>query len=129
MPVIGRHLHEQRFHDQQAGERCAYFEQRKIELRFDDSAYLDHETWIRPAFTQLGDVRGKSILDYGCGHGMASVVLARHGAIVTGFDLSAGYVAEAQRRAVANDVEATFLQADAERLPFDDASFDAVWGC
>jgi SAM-dependent methyltransferase len=60
---------------------------------------------------------------------MASVVLARHGARVTGFDLSAGYVAEARRRAAANEVIAEFRQADAEDLPFADGSFDAVWGC
>ncbi len=129
MPVLDRHHQEQHFHDQQADERSAYFEQRESELRFEDAEYLDHETWIRPAFAQLGELRGKSVLDYGCGHGMASVVLGRCGAAVTGFDLSAGYVAEARQRARANNVPARFLQADAERLPFDDASFDVVWGC
>jgi SAM-dependent methyltransferase len=77
----------------------------------------------------LGDLRGKDVFDYGCGHGMASVVMARRGARVTGIDLSAGYVEEARRRAAANEVMAQFLQADAEHLPFADASFDAVWGC
>ena len=55
--------------------------------------------WIAPAFDQLGDVRGKRILDLGCGHGMASVVLARRGAVVTACDLSLGYVREARARA------------------------------
>lgn len=118
---------EQEFHDQQAAERQARFAKRAA-FRFSDSQYLDHETWIRPAFDQLGDLAGKRVLDYGCGHGMASVVLARRGAIVTGFDLSAGYVEEARQRAAANEVIAEFRQADAEHLPFDDSSFDAVWG-
>ncbi len=120
---------EQQFHDRQAGERAEYFRAHQSELAFDDEAYLDHETWIRPAFAQLGDVKGKDVLDYGCGHGMAAVVLARRGARVTGFDLSPGYVAEARQRALANGVSACFQQADSEHLPFDDESFDAVWGC
>jgi SAM-dependent methyltransferase len=68
------------------------------------------------------------VLDYGCGHGMAAVVLARRGAHVTGFDLSGDYVAEARRRAAANEVSVDFVQADGHALPFADASFDAVWG-
>jgi SAM-dependent methyltransferase len=120
--------HERQFHDSQAATRAERFAD-LASLRFRDADYLDHETWIRPAFNRLGDLCGKRVLDYGCGHGMASVVLARHGADVTGFDLSTGYVEEARRRAAANEVEAEFLQADAEHLPFDDHSFDAVWGC
>jgi SAM-dependent methyltransferase len=124
-----RLLNEQEFHDRQAAERAAYFSERRDALHFADADYLDHETWVRPAFVRLGDVAGKDVLDYGCGHGMASVVLARAGATVTGFDLAPAYVAEARARAVANGVAATFLEADAEHLPFPDASFDVVWGC
>jgi ubiquinone/menaquinone biosynthesis C-methylase UbiE len=76
----------------------------------------------------LGDVSGLRVLDYGCGHAMASVILARRGAKVTAFDLSAGYLAEARRRARANHVAIDFVQADGERLPFAANSFDRVWG-
>jgi len=127
MPADRLHS-EQVFHDAQAADRAARFADLSA-LRFRDADYLDHEPWIRPAFDLLGDVAGRRVLDYGCGHGMAAVVLARHGAGVTGIDLSAGYVAEAQRRAAANEVEVDFRQADAERLPFPDRSFDAIWGC
>jgi SAM-dependent methyltransferase len=119
---------ERAFHDRQAGQRSATFAGQPDCLRIDDAAYLDHETWVRPAFERLGDVRGRDVLDYGCGHGMAAVVLARHGARVTAFDLSHAYLKEAQARAWANDVGVAFLQADGERLPFADGSFDAVWG-
>jgi SAM-dependent methyltransferase len=37
-------------------------------------------------------------------------------------------LAEARRRARANDVTIEFLRADAERLPFADGSFARVWG-
>lgn len=120
---------EQAFHDRQARRRAAALGATPDALAFADAAYLDHETWVRPAFARLGDVRGLRVLDFGCGHGMAAVVLARRGATVTGFDLSAGYVREARDRARANGVRADFLQADGERLPFADAAFDRVWGC
>lgn len=128
MSLIDRIVAEEQFHDAQAAGRASRFAD-LASLRFRDADYLDHETWIRPAFDLLGDVRGKRVLDYGCGHGMAAVVLARRGAQVTGFDLSAGYVEEARRRAAANEVSADFHQADAEALTFADQSFDAVWGC
>jgi 2-polyprenyl-3-methyl-5-hydroxy-6-metoxy-1,4-benzoquinol methylase len=114
------------FHDQQARQRARDLTPER--LRFADADYLDHETWIRPAMSQLGNVAGKRVLDMGCGHGMASVVLARGGAQVTAFDLSLEYVREARSRAVANGVVIDCLQADAEHLPFADAAFDAIWG-
>ncbi|MCS7044797.1 MAG: methyltransferase domain-containing protein [Gemmataceae bacterium] len=117
---------EQTFHDLQARQRAETLVGQS--LVFADDVYLDHETWIRPAVARLGDVRGRRVLDLGCGHGMAAVVLARRGAQVTGLDLSAGYLAEAQRRAVANGVAVSWLVADAQRLPFADAAFDAIWG-
>jgi SAM-dependent methyltransferase len=115
---------EQIFHDRQAQARRAALG----DLVHEDEWYLDHESWIRPAFARLGDVNGLRVLDYGCGHGMASVVLARRGAEVTAFDLSPGYLQEARLRASANDVNITFLQADGERLPFANAWFDRIWG-
>jgi SAM-dependent methyltransferase len=115
---------EQEFHDRQAAARAAL----RPDVRFDDAAWLDHETWIRPAVARFGDLRGKRLLDYGCGHGMASVVFARAGAKVTAFDLSPGYVNEARDRAGANGVHVTCVIADGEDLPFEDGSFDAVWG-
>src|SRR5262245_16984455 len=103
MAATERMRSEAAFHDRQALERAATLGQQPAALRFGDDAYLDHETWVRPAFDRLGDVQGRRVLDYGCGHGMAAVVLARRGARVTAFDLSSGYLAEAQQRARANN--------------------------
>lgn len=127
-PCPDRRAAEQLFHDRQAADRADAIRAGRADLRFDDAAYLGHETWVAPAFARLGDLRGKDALDYGCGHGMASVVLARAGARVTAFDLSPGYVAEARARLRANGVAGTCVVADGEDLPFPDASFDAVWG-
>lgn len=126
-PTTDRLGSEQAFHDQQAAVRSGDFRDLHS-LRFRDDDYLDHETWVRPAFDRLGPLAGTRVLDFGCGHGMASVVLVRRGARVTAFDLSPGYLREARRRADANGVAVAFVQADGERLPFADASFDRVWG-
>jgi SAM-dependent methyltransferase len=127
MSTTDRLSTEQVFHDRQAADRAPHFGH-PTALRFSDDSYLDHETWIRSAFARLGPLAGLSVLDFGCGHGMAAVVLARHGARVTAFDLSPGYLAEARHRAAANGVAVVFVRADGERLPFADGSFDRVWG-
>src|SRR5262245_10189083 len=114
MPGTDRRLSEQLFHDKQAAGRADSFREGAADLRFDTDAYLDHETWVRPAFELLGDLRGKRALDYGCGHGMAAVVMARAEATVTAFDLSPGYVNEAQARAIANGVHVECVPADGE---------------
>jgi SAM-dependent methyltransferase len=124
MIATERRMAEQIFHDRQAADRATA----RLELRFKDEEYLDHETWVRPAFERLGVMSGKRVLDYGCGHGMAAVTLARAGAVVTAFDLSPGYVNESRERARANRVKVECLVADGEELPFADESFDAVWG-
>jgi SAM-dependent methyltransferase len=127
MSATDRLSTELAFHDQQAAGRGPRFVD-PAALRFSDDFYLDHETWIRPAFARLGPLTGLNVLDFGCGHGMAAVVLARRGARVTAFDLSTGYLTEARYRAAANGVSIHFVRADGERLPFADAVFDRVWG-
>ena len=125
--MSGQRLHNERhFHDQQAALRARSL--RPQDYAFTDVSYLHHESWIAPAFEALGDVRGQRVLDLGCGHGMASVVLARRGGIVTACDLSLGYVREARARAAANGVPVHFVVCDGERLPFPDGVFDRIWG-
>jgi SAM-dependent methyltransferase len=128
MTGTDRRTTEQEFHDRQAAGRAVSFRTGRADLAFQDEAFLDHETWVRPAFAKLGDLHGRRALDYGCGHGMAAVVMARAGAAVTAFDLSPGYVAEGRERAAENGVRVEFAVADGEQLPFPDAAFDAVWG-
>jgi 2-polyprenyl-3-methyl-5-hydroxy-6-metoxy-1,4-benzoquinol methylase len=128
MMTHDRRAAEQEFHDRQAALRAETFRVRAESLHFDSESFLDHETWVRPAFALLGDIHGKSVLDYGCGHGMAAITMARAGAKVTAFDLSPGYVNEARERAFANGVQVNCVTADGEELPFADASFHAVWG-
>ncbi|MFI2713563.1 class I SAM-dependent methyltransferase [Micromonospora sp. NPDC018662] len=79
----------------------------------------------RPAMIKLaGDVRGRRILDAGCGAGPLSEALRARGAVVTGFDGSPAMV-ELARRRLGDD--ATLLVADlGTPLPFADGVFDDV---
>lgn len=74
----------------------------------------------------LGDPRGKRVLDVGTGDGAYAIEAAARGAIVTAVDLQPAMLDAARARAARRGVDATWLSADAERLPFGDASFDAV---
>jgi 2-polyprenyl-3-methyl-5-hydroxy-6-metoxy-1,4-benzoquinol methylase len=128
MSAASRLQLERQFHDSQARDRAVTFERQPARLQFTDDQYLDHQPWVRAAFAQLGDIRNKRILDLGCGHGMAAIVMARRAAKVTASDLSTEYCTEVQKRAAANQVEIDVVGANAERLPFADRSFDVVWG-
>jgi ubiquinone/menaquinone biosynthesis C-methylase UbiE len=70
---------------------------------------------------------GATVLDLGCGPGALSVLLARKAQprLVAAFDLDAGLVKQTRRRAKGLPVAP--LVADAARLPFADARFDAVF--
>jgi SAM-dependent methyltransferase len=129
MKATERLFREQLFHDRQARKRAQDVALHGKALAFDDDAYLDHETWIRPAFARLGEIRAQPVLDLGSGHGMAAVVLARRGDRVTALDLSMGYLQEARQRARANDTDITLIRANGEQLPFSNEAFQAVWGC
>lgn len=63
-----------------------------------------------------------NVLDVACGTGDMAVELLRQGCSVTGVDLSKDMMAIAKRKAP----QAEYRLADVERLPFGDASFDAV---
>jgi len=81
------------------------------------------------ALQRTGTGPGSRVLDVGCGFGLETLRLARRvgpTGSVTGVDLSGQFVAEAARRAAAASATAAFLKADAQRLPFADASFDVT---
>jgi SAM-dependent methyltransferase len=82
------------------------------------------------AYHQLGDVRGKTILDFGCGSGANTVLLANRGARVIAFDISESLLRLAARRLDVNGVAggAAFLAASAHDLPLPQSSVDVVFG-
>ncbi|WP_343046137.1 class I SAM-dependent methyltransferase [Nonomuraea typhae] len=65
----------------------------------ENEASIDNAYYERPAILALaGDVRGRRILDAGCGSGPLFAALRERGAVVSGLDSSAGMVEQARRR-------------------------------
>lgn len=85
---------------------------------------------IEQRFALLGDLRGKRLLDVGCGDGTNAVLFASLGATVTGVDISPGAVELARRRAAANGLSdrMTFVCSPIETSELQDGTFDIVWG-
>jgi 2-polyprenyl-6-hydroxyphenyl methylase/3-demethylubiquinone-9 3-methyltransferase len=79
---------------------------------------------------RIGSVKGKKVLDYGCGSGWLGVYLAKQGARVEGFDVSGRLVEVASLRAEVNGVShaCIFRKMIAEDLEYPDQSFDLVVG-
>ena len=71
--------------------------------------------------------RGRRVLDVGCGAGTDLVRFARGGAVVTGIDLSSSAIALARENFAQQRLEADLREADGERLPFADDTFDLVY--
>ncbi|MBW8313796.1 MAG: class I SAM-dependent methyltransferase [Thiobacillus sp.] len=69
---------------------------------------------------------GERVLDVAAGNGNASLAAARRHAQVTSTDYVQALLAKGHDRAVAEGLNIRFQHADAEALPFADASFDAV---
>ena len=88
------------------------------------------ETFLLPLGPRLveacGIGPGMRVLDVAAGTGNASLPAAARGARVTASDLTPELLEEGRRRAEAEGLALEWTQADAEDLPFDDASYDVV---
>lgn len=86
------------------------------------------ESSFRPlyeaAFAALKLDKGASLLDAGCGAGLACSIAQSQGAEVSGIDAATALVAIAKQRCPGADIRVGELEA----LPFVDDSFDAVTG-
>ena len=80
-------------------------------------------------FYGADEVRGKTVLDAGCGTGIFSIIFANKGsAKVTGIDISEGSLSTARKLKEKFHLDNTeFRKEDMLRLPFDDECFDIVW--
>jgi SAM-dependent methyltransferase len=91
----------------------------------ENEASLANAYYERPAILALaGDVAGRRILDAGCGSGPLFAALRDRGAIMTGFDSSAGMLEQARRR-LGDDADLQ-VAALGSPLPFPDDTFDDV---
>jgi ubiquinone/menaquinone biosynthesis C-methylase UbiE len=69
---------------------------------------------------------GQRVLDVAAGNGNATLAAARRWCNVVSTDYVGALLERGQARAKADGFSVEFREADAEALPFDDASFDAV---
>jgi ubiquinone/menaquinone biosynthesis C-methylase UbiE len=91
---------------------------------------------IQPVADELVEVvdvkQGQDVLDVGTGSGNVAIRAAERGAKVTGVDITPELFDAARKRAEEAGVEIEWIEGDAQKLPFDDASFDvvtSVFGC
>lgn len=70
--------------------------------------------------------RGKKVLGVGCGNGFVLSRYARAGAEVYGVDITETGIDLCRKRFGYMDLQGDFRVANAERLPFPDATFDCV---
>jgi SAM-dependent methyltransferase len=88
------------------------------------------ETFLLPLGPRLVEAcrvgSGVSVLDVAAGTGNASIPAARRGAHVTASDLTPELLQAGSKRAEAAGASLEWVTADAEHLPFQDASYDIV---
>jgi SAM-dependent methyltransferase len=87
-----------------------------------EECWTDTGLFVDPLLDAAGVRGGSRLLDVACGPGFVSEAAAARGADPVGLDVAAAMVARARARCPG----LTFVEGDAQRLPFPDASFDAV---
>src|SRR5882672_9472765 len=69
---------------------------------------------------------GTKVLDVACGTGNQSIPAARAGAEVIGLDIATNLLEQARERGRKENLKITFVEGDAEEIPYDKAQFDVV---
>lgn len=97
--------------------------------KFTSEAYSYARMIERPVIMRLaGDVRGKHILDLGCGSGEYAIGFAKEGAIVTGLDISDISLGIAREKAIRQNLDIQFIQGSISSLSiFKAKTFDIVF--
>lgn len=122
MEITERIQRERQFHNQWA--RSLNLSDLRVRESFEACTAIEN----RYALSEMGDLRGKRVLDLGCGAGETSVYFAMQGAKVTACDVSEDFLNIARSLASRYGVPLHTLQVDAGRLPFALESFDYVFG-
>ena len=121
---VDRKAAETRFHDELRGERSG-----DERLHANDKYYSVTKSSEQFVVDWLGErCRGKKVLDYGCGNGEFTRLLAQGGADAYGIDISPVSVDIARKAAEQQGLAkcATFEVMDAEATEFPDNYFDYV---
>jgi ubiquinone/menaquinone biosynthesis C-methylase UbiE len=84
--------------------------------------YMDAENLA----AALDLIPGERVLDVACGSGNAAIAAARRSGSAVGADYVPALLERGRERAAAERLEVEFVEADAQDLPFEDASFDVA---
>ena len=77
-------------------------------------------------FHEYADFKAKRVLDIGCGNGYVLSRYAAQGAEVHGVDISSAAIAICRKRFQLYGLSGSFVQANAEKLPFENDFFDCA---
>lgn len=95
---------------------------------FDEVERFRYETQpFMRSLMEFKNFHGKRLLEIGCGLGTDLLQFARSGAITTGVDLTPASIELVRKRFALEGIPVDARVADAEHLPFADASFDVVY--
>jgi 2-polyprenyl-3-methyl-5-hydroxy-6-metoxy-1,4-benzoquinol methylase len=104
----------------------AWFEE--IDRRFIHGARLfAHDKTPFDRIIPFEQIKGKEVLEIGCGMGLHSELMARAGANLTAIDISDTSVDATTRRLALSGQRGRVLRMDSRMLEFPEESFDFVW--
>jgi ubiquinone/menaquinone biosynthesis C-methylase UbiE len=84
------------------------------------------QPWL-PEVVPFPTLRGKDVLEIGCGAGYDALTFLRNGAHYTGIDITPENPERVRSHLSHYGLDANVLEADAEMLPFEDEQFDVVY--
>jgi ubiquinone/menaquinone biosynthesis C-methylase UbiE len=90
----------------------------------DEENNEDRKSLTKITLSMMGDVKGKRILDAGCGPGKEVKILSEMGAEVVGMDISKEMLKIAKKNC--EDVEANFILGNIEQTEFPDHELDII---
>lgn len=123
--LVDRISHEREFHNQLEREPLSY---RMVRIASEIFYNKDEDGVLWGPVWRSLDLRGKTVLDYGCGSGGFSCVLALRGARVHGNDISEYLISRARAESARHNVAVEFSVGDAHYTGFPPATFDYVFG-
>lgn len=119
-----RNKNEEEFHDNWA--RMTNSEEILVERYFTSPTAVECKYILQKA----GQIKGKNILDLGCGLGEASVWFALQGANVIALDVSSGMLdcVKKLRKKFKVEKSIILIKSEAEKIPLQNESVDLVFG-